>query len=47
MHELAFQSCLGAAGLPLGVQIVGKRFCEETVLKVMKLVEDGRADAFP
>ena len=29
----------GAIGLPLAVQVVGRRFDEETVLRVMKEVE--------
>ena len=33
------QSTKGAIGLPLAVQVVGRRFDEETVLRVMKEVE--------
>ncbi len=31
--------CKGSAGLPCGVQVVGKAFADETVLRVMKLLE--------
>ena len=33
------QATKGAIGLPLAVQVVGRRFEEETVLRVMKDVE--------
>ena len=33
------QSTKGAIGLPLAVQVVGRRFDEETVLRAMKEVE--------
>ena len=33
------QSTLGAVGMPLAVQVVARRFQEETILKIMKEVE--------
>ncbi len=47
LHELAYQTSLDTLGLPLGIQIVGKPNCEETILCVMKMVEENRRENFP
>jgi Asp-tRNA(Asn)/Glu-tRNA(Gln) amidotransferase A subunit family amidase len=47
LFKLVYQGTLGAQGLPLGVQVVGKPWNEELVLHVMKLLESNRKMYFP
>jgi hypothetical protein len=47
LFKLVYQGTLGAQGLPLGVQVVGKPWNEELVLHVMKLLESNRKMSFP
>ena len=39
MYRQIKRACSGAVGLPVAVQIVGKRFGEEAVLRVMRQLE--------
>ena len=39
MYRQIKTACSGAVGLPVAVQIVGKRFGEEAVLRVMRQLE--------
>ena len=38
--RLAREAARGGAGLPLGVQVIGRHFQEEMVLHVMKTIEN-------
>ena len=41
VFKLVQESCKGASGLPLNLQVIGRPFQEEVVLHAMKELEEG------